>query len=186
MGIINIIRNSPFKPLTKEYYLGKLTHGTPYFYARGFCESIIKIRKLKLTPLDILKKKNKDFPHLKKVNMFINLPMVRRSKNWTVKMFDNFYYIEIGSPIKYHISRLGWKDKFNSPRFEWNPAFFIFFFKWQFCIWWKAPTSNDDLYWEMFLWWKYYSNKDIVKAEETWGWLDFKTKISTWDKNNLK
>ena len=27
---------------------------------------------------------------------------------------------------------------------------------------------------------------DIKKAEESWGWIDSKTKLSTWDKNYIK
>jgi hypothetical protein len=177
MKIINIIKNSPFKSLKKKYYLGKLVHGTPYFYPRGFSSSIIEIKKLKLTNSDILKNKNKKFS---------NLPLIRRSKNWTINIFNNYYYIEIGTPIIYHTNELGWKDKYDTPRFEWSPAFFILFFNWQFCIWWIAPVKNQDLYWEMFLWWKYYSNENIIKAKEDWSWCNYEDKISTWDDNNLK
>lgn len=187
MKILKEVRNSPFKPLIKKYYLGKINFGSPYFNPMGFCGSIIKIRRLKLTPIDVLEVKNKRFPYLSEVNKFSNLPMVRRSKNWTIKVLNNFYYIEIGKPIKFHTNDLGWKDKFDSPRFEWSPAFYIYFFKWQFCIWWKSPNLNDeDNYWEMFLWWRHYSDKDIVKAEETWGWEYYETKESTWNKENLK
>ena len=36
-----------FIPPKKSYYLGKLKHGTPYFYPMGFVSTIIYIRKLK-------------------------------------------------------------------------------------------------------------------------------------------
>ena len=188
MKILKEVKNSPFKPLIKKYYLGKIVHGAPYFSPRGFHRTIISIRKLKLRAKKDLEDRNKRFPHLKetKVTKFSNLPMVRRSKNWIIKFFGNYYYVEIGFPIMYHINDLGWKDKYNSPRFEWSPAFHIFLFKWQFCVWWKSPNNNEDNYWEMFLFWKYYCKEDIKEAEKEWGWANFSTGKSTWDKDNLK
>ena len=28
-------------------------------------------------------------------------------------------------------------------------------------------------------------NKDIIKTENTWGWVDYETKESTWNKNYM-
>jgi GDPmannose 4,6-dehydratase len=78
-------------------------------------------------------------------------------------------------------TELGWKDKYDSPRFEWAPAFYIFFFHWQFVIHWHAPDGDDDRYWEMALWWKNYSDKNLHKARMTWPWRDSHTKRSTWN-----
>lgn len=182
--LLKEIYNSPFKLPIKKYYFGRLKHGTPYFYPRGFCSTIFKFRKLKLNPPEEVEKQTNKWT--KEAKKFANLPMVRRSKDWIVKLFGNYYWIQFGSPIKIHSHDLGWKDKWDSPRFEHSPGFYIFFFHWQFCIWWLSPTKNEDRYWCMFLWWKVYSNKDIKKAEETWGWKDLTTNKSTWDKNNLK
>jgi hypothetical protein len=90
-----------------------------------------------------------------------------------------------GWPIMIVKYDLGWKDKYETPRFEWSPSFQIWFFKWQFCIWWIAPTKDSDNYWEMVLWYLNYSNKDINKARDTWGWTDYNTKLSTWNENCL-
>ena len=88
-------------------------------------------------------------------------------------------------PFKIHNGHLGWKDKFDTPRFEWSPSFQIYFFNWQFCIHWTAPIEDQDTYWEMVLWYLKYSDKNITKAEQTWGWKNYNTKESTWNKNCL-
>ena len=107
--------------------------------------------------------------------------MVRRSKYWIVNIFGRAYYIEIGWPIMIHKNNIEWKDKYSTPRFEWNPSFIIFFFNWQFCIHWTSPDDNDDQYWEQVLWYSKKCNCNIVKAKKTWGWVDMNTKLSTWN-----
>lgn len=178
-----------FKPPKKYYYIGKLRHGAPYFYPIGFVSSIIYIRKLHLTAE--VEKTLLKYPEtfIKEKEKFENLPMVRRSWNRIFNKFNDYWYVEIGYPIMVHKTELGWKDKYESPRYEWSPSFNIFFFKWQFCIWWNAPkgcTNNDtDRYYEQILWYVYYAHRDIVKAKETWPWSNYKTKVSTWDDKYL-
>jgi hypothetical protein len=140
-----------FLPPKKTYYLGKTVYGIPYFYPWNFNSTILTIRKEK--------------------------PKFLRCKHF--KLFG--YKVSYGSPIYIYWHGLGWKDKYNSPRFEWSPAFYMFFFKCQFVIHWVSPNKNNDTYYEMILWYLKYSDKDIKKAEETWGWQDCKTKESTWD-----
>lgn len=173
----------------KKYYLGKIAHGAPYFNPWNFLSLIIYARKL-------IKRSKEDFEEYKKMypynTSFINnnatyenYPMVNRTKHWTVRLFNVDYYVAIGWPVYIYWNDLGWKWKYDYVRFEWCPAFYIFFFKWQFCVWWLAPDGSNDRYYEMILHWKYNAKKDLVKAENTWGWVDFKTKQSTWDKNYL-
>jgi hypothetical protein len=177
-----------FKPPVKKYYFGKLLHGAPYFFPINFNKNIISFRK-------IIKKTEEElnelqFHHMRKSEyyQYKNLPMVRRSKDWIFKLFGNYYWLEIGFPISIYYHGLGWKDKFESPRHEWNPAFYIFFFRWQFCIWWVAPPlekpikgyRDNDTYYEMILWYSRYCDKDIEKARSTWSWVDGVTKKSTW------
>jgi len=146
-----------FKLPVKQYYFGKVTHGTPYFYPWSWNKTIISINKVK--------------------------PKYRANP-WTFKFLG--YYWSIGSPIWIRSYDLGWKDKYGTPRFEWSPAFHIFFFNLQFCYWYVAPNGNyNDGYWEQVLWYLKYSNKDIKKAEDTWGWVNYKTKESSWNKNYL-
>jgi len=172
----------------KKFYLGKIVHGTPYFNPIGFVSTIVKLRKLKLKTPDQLAEYIAQYPYVGTRNnnyMFTNMPMVHRAKEWTLKVFNSWYWLQIGWPVYIHWHGLGWKDKWNSPRYEWSTAFYIFFFKWQFCIHWLAPDGNSDNYYEMILWWKNYSKCDIKVAENTWGWVDYGTKLSTWDKKYL-
>jgi hypothetical protein len=143
------------KPINK-YYFGKIVHGCPYFMPMNFNRNIISIRKN-------------------------SIPMVRRSKEWLFNLFGNQYWIQIGWPIKITWHGLGWKDKYDTPRFEFAPGFYIFFFHWQLCIWEVSPISRTDKYYEQKLWLEKYSNNNYNKAKETWPWVDGQTKESTWD-----
>ena len=176
------IRESPFKPLKWRFYLGKIKYHTPYFLPINFNKNIISFRKLKLLSPEEVEVKNKRYPHLKDSNShkFSNYPLVHRAKSFTFKLFDNYYLLEIGTPIILHLGNHSWKCKFNSPRHEWNPHLILFFFRWQFCFHW----IGSDNYWEQFLWWRYYSDKDIVKSRETWGWTS--NGVSTWNNKHLK
>lgn len=143
------------KPI-KKYYFGKIVHGCPYFMPMNFNRNIISIRKN-------------------------SIPMVRRSKEWLFNLFGNQYWIQIGWPIKITWHGLGWKDKYDTPRFEFSPGFYIYFFHWQFCTWEVSPTSRTDKYYEQKLWLEKYSDNNYNKAKETWPWVDGQTKESTWD-----
>lgn len=85
---------------------------------------------------------------------------------------------------------IGWKDKYNTPRYE-NPGYFIIFFgrdyhkHWQFSMTVTAPDffcnndctieDHDDNYWESMLWYLHYADtyntlngkRDIVKARNS-------------------
>jgi hypothetical protein len=154
MKILNEIKGV-FKLPKKNYYVGKLFYGAPYYYPWNFNKTILTVRKNR--------------PKFLRCNYF--------------KLFG--YEISYGWPINIGWYSLGWKDKFNSPRVEWPPAFYIFFFNWQFVIHWGSPDGNNDQYYEQILWWLKYSNKDIVKAKESWCWVDSDTKKSTWNDNYL-
>lgn len=145
------------KPKNK-YYFGKIVHGCPYFMPWNFNRNIVSIRKN-------------------------SIPMVRRAKDWVFNIFGNQYWIQIGWPIKITWHGLGWKDKFNTPRFEYAPGFYIYFFHWQFCMWKVSPNGDNDKYYEQKLWLDMYCNNDYNKAKETWPWVDGRTKESTWDDN---
>jgi len=176
-----------FKPPVKRYYLGKNAYGCPYFSPLGFNENIISVMKLKVRIQEEYNEYIKDKPWLDKDpdSKFSNLPWVRRSKEWIIKVFGNYYWIQIGWPVMIHWIDLGYKWKYDSIRFEWVPSFQIYFFKWQFCIFWEAPDGNDALYYKMLLHYLTSSNKDIRLAEDMWRWVDGKTKLSTWNKDYL-
>lgn len=175
-----------FVPPVKRYYIGKIVHGTPYFYPMNFNRGIISIRRLKLKTEEELTKYYETYPHLRhrEEYKFSNLPMVRRNKNWTFELFNQWWHIQVGWPFSIGAYGLGWKDKWNSPRFEWCPAFYIFFFKWQFIITWTAPDGDSDRYYEVILQYLYYQDKDIEKTRKNWGWVDSEGR-STWEEKYL-
>jgi len=181
------IKKSPFKNLKVKYYFGKLKYGTPYFFPINFNPHIISIRKLELRTEEEYNEYLTKYPYeanTKKVK-FSNYPLVRRTKHKIIKIFNKYYYVEIGWPINIYANLLGWKDKYGSPRFEWNPALYFHLFNLQFCIFFIPPINDIDLYWEMYLWYDKYCNRFLGKAKETWGWMDYDTKMSTWNDNYL-
>jgi len=93
---------------------------------------------------------------------------------------------------------VGWKDKYDTPRFEYHPYIWIHIYKWNFVWYWDFPKSFRlanpkkyiDEYWEQALWYLYYYNTysqglldkpNIEKARENWPWQDCETKKSTWN-----
>lgn len=173
-----------FKPLKREFYLGKIRYYTPYFEPTNYSSTILKVRKL----IPLSKEVKEDYSKrgygwAKKE--WSNLPMCRRSKDWIIKLFGNSYWVQIGKPWAVETIHLGLKSKWGSPRYEWSPSFQIWFFGLQFCILWKAPTEDVDTYFEMALWYLFWADKNIEKAEASWDWVDGETKESTWNKNNL-
>lgn len=177
-----------FKPPIKERYFGKLTYGTPYMWPSNFCSTIFSIRKLKKRTKKELEAYLLRYPFTVNTDKskYENLPLVRRTWDTIISIFGVDFFIRLGWPVKIYRGELGWKDKFGTPRFEWSPAFMIYFFGLQYCVFWQSPDKKDiDTYWEMVLWYIHYADKDIKKAEKTWGWVNYNTKESTWNKNYL-
>lgn len=168
---IKEIEKSPFiKPKLKLYF-GRIKYGTPYFEPMNFNTTILSFRKLKLRSEEDYQNIIKDKPWLKEKERFTNLPMVRRSKYWIIKILGIYLYIKIGWPVMFNQTELGWKDKFSTPRFEWAPAFSLYLFNWQLHGHYVIEDSKwSDDYWEMYLWWKNYSDKDLERARKTWPW----------------
>lgn len=178
-----------FKLPKKKYYFGRRKHGCPYFYPMKFNASILSVRKLKLKTEAEQEEYFTKYPHFRKnppyKAIYSNFPMVTRCNYWVKKIFGKHYHISLGYPISFVRNNLGWKDKWNTPRFEWSPAWHLYFFRWEFSMWYVAPEGDADLYWEMVLWYLHYSDKDIKKAEDTWGWVNSDTKESTWGNKYL-
>lgn len=179
-----------FKLPKKKYYLGKIIFGTPYFDPWNFNKNIISIRKLQKRTDNELDEYLKLYPYSKRDKdnvIYKNLPIVRRCKEKIIKLSGNNYWIQIGFPIAIKSVGLGWKDKYDTPRYEWSPQFHILFFHWQFCIFWETPSKDNhsDSYYEQVLWYINYCNSDIEKAKKTWQWVDVETKQSTWNNDYL-
>ena len=168
----------------KRYYLGLIKYGAPHFSPSNFIPTIFNIRQLKLrTDLEAQEYADK-YPYAQKLqSKFKNLPLVRRNKEFIFKLFNKWFFLTIGFPFAIRKVRLGWKDKYETPRYEWSPMFHVYFFFWQFCIFWESPNKDSDLYYEMLLWYKNYCSSDIDKARTTWPWKDADTKRSTWNED---
>lgn len=78
---------------------------------------------------------------------------------------------------------LMWKDKWNSPRHEFNPRILISIFNYlhiriDFTI--GEDSMHDMVYWEAALWWLYY-NKPLHKAfKYSSGWSDYDEKTNSY------
>ena len=93
---------------------------------------------------------------------------------------------------------VGWKTKWGTPRFEYNPymrftlfakytIYLVWSFRWNFGTPMEDRMDNDQ-YWEQVLWCAYYCDMDLDKGRETWGWVTDKggVDVSTWDEKYLK
>ena len=92
---------------------------------------------------------------------------------------------------------VGWKDKYNSPRYEYPPYIWIHLFGFNMVWYWDIPdnlkynTSDCTAdYWEQALWYLYYYDNtsygrlkgpDIYKARESWPWEYADTNESSWN-----
>lgn len=87
---------------------------------------------------------------------------------------------------------VGWKDKYETPRYEVPPYIWIHLFGLNLIWYWDLPIhlyKETDDYWEQALWYLYYydtysqgllDTPDINKARESWPWQEYKTKQSSW------
>ena len=89
---------------------------------------------------------------------------------------------------------VGWKDKYDTPRYEYPPYIWIHLFKFNLVWWWELDSWSIDDYWEQALWYLYYYNTysqglldkpNIEKAIESWPWQDYRTKQSSWNNDFL-
>ena len=125
--------NSPFKRPKLIFYLGKVKFGTPYFLPR---------RMVKMSWETAIKKSvDSGFKHP---------PSYYRKRYCEPKP----------KRIGFDIVRLGYKYKFGSLRFEWNPMISIVFFGLQFCI--KVKPEHESQYWESWVY--YHKHTDKTKS----------------------
>lgn len=92
---------------------------------------------------------------------------------------------------------VGWKDKYNTPRYEQPPYIWIHIFGFNLIWYWDKDFEQKEFvddYWEQILWYLYYygnvsygylDNPDLEKAKESWPWRDTVTNESSWNDNFL-
>lgn len=155
-----------FKPPIRRYYLGKVRHGMPYFYPWDYLSTVLQVRWRRIGDKKEIK------------------PRFRRTKYFEFTIAGYEVNVGYGWPVSICNIEMGWKDKYSTPRYEWGAGFHIYFFLWQFCIFWHAPIKDEDTYWEMVLWYLHYSNRELDRAQKTWPWRNMKEE-STWNKDAL-
>lgn len=71
----------------------------------------------------------------------------------------------LGKILTIWCNDIEWKDKYNSPRSEYDPQINIVFFrKWQILIFWNKIYKGEDrshIYWETILQYLYYNKKNL-------------------------
>lgn len=117
------------------------------------------------------------------------LKTIRKAKYYFKKPKLNIYIGKViqGFPLsKYSHGKIltiwcndiCWKDKYNSPRFEFTPQVNIVFFrKWQIFLEWRSTTQEyngfwciEDCYWEAILWYLYYNKSPKEACKLVSGW----------------
>lgn len=124
---------SPFKIPNFRISLSKVKYGVPWF----------KPRKLVKMSWETAIKKSVD-------SGFKHPPSYYRKRYCEPKP----------KRIGFDIVSLGYKYKFNSLRFEWNPMLSIVFFGLQFCI--KVRPEHESQYWESWVY--YHKHTDKTKS----------------------
>lgn len=109
-------------------------------------------------PLKTYKKIKKYFLPLK-VKIEINFGKSNKAKILEINSFD-----------------LMWKDKYNSPRHEYNPKIFISIFNFihiyiNYIV--NDDSINDMVYWETALYWLYYNNTLEEAIKNASGWTEY-------------
>jgi hypothetical protein len=100
--------------------------------------------------------------------------MKYKKPKWSFQFYKTYQFE--WKPIYRNLPELMWKDKFDSPRCEMEP---YYRFEW---LWFgfRAQQGDDDE-WCQWLWVHEYNDGDVEKAKQTWGWVDYETKESTWN-----
>jgi len=157
--------NSPFKRPKIKFYCGKIALGVPYFFPRKW---------VKGTPALAIESAVKEIRETRNWNK-LNSQYKRKETS-----FKELYEKSLSSlhpvpkKIGFDFVRLGWKTKWDSYRFEWNPMISFVFFKWQIAI--MFIPEHDSHYWESWLYYTIETKGNIAdriaqcrkKAPQTW------------------
>lgn len=97
-------------------------------------------------------------------------------KPLTTKIEISFYKSNKAKILEIYSYDLMWKDKYNSPRHEYNPRIFIHLFNYihiyiNYII--DDNSINDMIYWEAALYWLYYEKTLKEAIKESSGWTEY-------------
>lgn len=143
------VLNSPFKTPRLKFYLGKLAYGTPYFYPRRWVNVTKDEAKERAT---------------EKFNKLVDAGRKPKPSLWKQLYKDSLGAKKaVDKKIGFDLVGLGYKYKWDEPRFEWGPMFSFVFFKWQFCIFVSVPEPSH--YWEAWIYYDQETDKSLSKRE---------------------
>ena len=121
---------------------------------------------------------------------FKKLPAHVRFGRWEEVAMFPVYKGNLAKLIDFDWIDVMWKDKYDTPRYEYPPRIQLtLFWRWTLIIWWGFSNKDweewdNDRYWEQYLWTKHYCGNDIEKAKETWPWCGPNNE-STWEDKYL-
>lgn len=101
-----------------------------------------------------------------------------------------YHYIMFSDPIRNRpieilFTGLGWKDKYNSPRYEYPPNILFKFFNFEFrIIWTWGDYLKDTIYWEDVL--SYYEYNTSLKDIGSSSWIKDEKEINSKILNMLR
>lgn len=151
------ILNSPFKLPRVQFYFGKISLGTPYFFPR---------RWVKPTPKMAMDSAIEEIESRKKWNERNAKYDKPGSFKHTIKPLDEMYKEKLGyrfpvpRKIGFDFVGLGYKTKWSATdyRHEWNPIWSFVFFKFQIALRFTSPESEcTSQYWEAWLYYQYHT-----------------------------
>ena len=143
------VLNSPFKTPKLHFYLGKLNYGTPYFFPRKWVKPTKDEAKKRAT---------------EKFNKLVDAGNKPKPSLWKQLYIESLKSkTPVPKKIGFDLVGLGYKYKWDMPRFEWGPMLSFVFFKWQFCVFISVP--NTDHYWEAWIYYDKETDKNLSKKE---------------------
>ena len=145
---------SPFRFFLPRFYLGRTKIGTPVFYPRKW---------VKATP-ERAHKAVEDYIKREENYNKLNPDYARKIRPYDEVFAEKMKY-SYAVPLKVGFSfcGLGWKTKYDSIRFEYNPVWSFVCFGYQIAL--IFPPENDSHYWECFLYYSRDTNKSKSRKE---------------------
>ena len=120
-----------------------------------------------------------------------NSKILKVFKRCPFKMhIGKYHYIMFSDPIRNRpieilFTGLGWKDKYNSPRYEYPPNILFKFFNFEFrIIWTWGDYLKDTIYWEDVL--SYYEYNTSLKDIGSSSCIEDKKEINSKTLNMLR
>jgi hypothetical protein len=152
------VLNSPFKPFSVSWYIGKTQVGTPYFLPRKWVKATPALAtEAALNEIRSAKEwneRNRDSTFKHRVKSFEEAYKEKMTYRFPVPLKVGFSYCG-----------LGWKTKWTDTdfRYEWGPVLSFVFFGYQIAA--MVGYKHASHYWECWLYYEYATDKTKSKHE---------------------